>query len=146
MTRLLALFPNLAIEGYLVTSPPDLNYNCIAWAAGETHRPWWQGRFYWPAGVPCDETIDAFLQAYQTLGYIPCADGTLEAGFEKIALYALSGVPKHAARQLPSGRWSSKLGSAEDIEHDLDGLVGVLYGAAVQFLKRPLAGLPPRGP
>jgi hypothetical protein len=140
MPSLLDLFPNLSATGYQVTSPPDLNYNCIAWAAGETHRPWWPGGFYWPPGVPCQETLAAFIEAFRTLGYVPCDEGNVEVGFEKIALFALSGVPKHAARQLPNGRWSSKLGVAVDIEHALEGVAGALYGTATQFLKRPLGG------
>lgn len=38
------------------------------------------------------------------------------------------GIPSHAARQLPNGRWTSKCGQAEDIEHDLRDLEGRLYG------------------
>ncbi|MCI0637958.1 MAG: hypothetical protein L0Y72_23715 [Gemmataceae bacterium] len=37
-------------------------------------------------------------------------------------------MPTHAARQLPTGRWSSKLGPSEDIEHDLHALEGEIYG------------------
>jgi hypothetical protein len=62
----------------------------------------------------------------------------LESGFEKIALYALEGHPKHAARQLPDGAWSSKLGKYIDIAHSLNGLEGTVYGQVVGFLKRRL--------
>lgn len=45
--------------------------------------------------------------------------------------------PTHAARQLSSGHWTSKLGDCEDIEHfALDGVANKIYGAAVVFLKR----------
>jgi hypothetical protein len=45
---------------------------------------------------------------------------------------------KHAARQLPTGRWTSKLGKAVDIEHDTpEGVTGPVYGAVVKFLRRP---------
>jgi hypothetical protein len=50
------MFPGLAHGGYQVTSPRDSDYNCIAWAAGDTHNWWWPGgdvgKEYWPAGVP----------------------------------------------------------------------------------------------
>lgn len=46
-------------------------------------------------------------------------------------------MPKHAARQLASGRWTSKLGKLEDIDHALHDLEGMLYGAVVLFMKRP---------
>jgi len=94
----------------------------------------------WPSGARREETVAAFIEAFQTLGFVTCADGALEQGFEKIALYALAGAPKHAARQLPNGHWTSKLGELEDVEHALDGLIGVWYGSVVQVLKRPLPG------
>ena len=77
--------------------------------------------------------------AYRTLGYEPCDNPAFELGFEKIAIYLKDGVPKHASRQLPNGRWSSKLGSAELIEHDFDALEGEIYGEIRQVLKRPLS-------
>jgi hypothetical protein len=90
-------------------------------------------------GVSAELTIAAFIQAYATLGFLPCESSALEDGFEKIALYATpDGEPTHAARQLPTGRWTSKLGRWEDIEHELDGLVCEMYGAVRQILKRPL--------
>jgi len=46
------------------------------------------------------------------------------------------GEPTHVARQLPSGRWTSKMGFLEDIEHTVDALRGFYYGAVTQILKR----------
>jgi hypothetical protein len=55
--------------------------------------------------------MSAFIQAYKSLGYELCDNSELEAGFEKIAIYATSdGEPTHAARQLSVGLWTSKLG------------------------------------
>jgi hypothetical protein len=136
--------PNLAPTGYAVTSSADKVYNCIAWAAGVTDEWWWpdpMGVSPWPPGVRREETITAFLDAFQSLGYVLCTNETLEQGFEKVALYAWAGAPKHAARQLPNGRWTSKLGELEDVEHVLAGLVGTWYGDVVQILKRPLRPL-----
>jgi hypothetical protein len=48
------------------------------------------------------------------------------------------GVPKHAARQLLTGRWTSKLGKMEDIEHGLRDLEGTVYGTVVLIMKRAL--------
>ena len=39
--RLLAAFPGLETTTFRVTSPPDPNYNCIAWAAGRVAEWWW---------------------------------------------------------------------------------------------------------
>ena len=72
------------------------------------------------------------------LGYTPCDGDVLEVGQVRIALYATTtGTPTHAARQLPDGRWTSKLGRWEDIEHRLPDLEGESYGAVVQIMKRP---------
>lgn len=136
-----AEFPRLAATGYRITSKASRIYNCFAWAAGEDDR-WWnplepENPYYWIDGVPAELTVAAFIQAYQTLGYEPCDDSGLEEGFEKIALYATpDGEPTHAARQLPDGKWTSKLGRWEDIEHELDGLICEMDGAVRQILKR----------
>jgi hypothetical protein len=42
----------------------------------------------------------------------------------------------HAARQLPTGHWTSKLGESEDIEHRLHDLEGLIYGQVVLVLAR----------
>jgi hypothetical protein len=137
------VFPRLQGANYRVTSPPDDVYNCIAWAAGATNDWWWPigpGKTYWPDGVPRLVTLEAFREAFATLGYVVCAGEELEPGFEKIALFADSqGVPQHVARQLPNGRWTSKLGKKEDIEHELHDLAGTVYGSVVQIMKRPIS-------
>ena len=68
-----------------------------------------------------------------------CPGEELEAGFEKIALFVDNrDTPRHAARQLPNGRWTSKLGELEDIEHGLHDLEGAEYGSVVAVMRRPL--------
>lgn len=95
---------------------------------------------YWPPNVARHETIESFIHAYETVGYLPSPDGNLEPGFEKIALYIdPSGTPTHAARQLSDGRWTSKLGDFEDIEHDtVNDVTGPCYGTIACYLRRPL--------
>jgi hypothetical protein len=134
-------FPKLIDSGYTVTSPETTDYNCIAWAANNTDAWWWPDSFnlgYWPPGIPRKEMLDAFIKAYELFGYAICGNSQLEAGFEKIAIYAdSSGKPAHAARQLSNGCWTSKLGQLEDIEHDtLDDLTGSEYGAVAVIMKR----------
>jgi hypothetical protein len=61
---------------------------------------------------------------------------------EKVALHAKHGCPTHIARQLPNGRWTSKLGRWEDIEHDEFDLTGNgldEYGDIAQYFKREAA-------
>ena len=139
------VFPGLRGQPYQITSPKDQRYNCIALAAGDDSSWWWpdaSGEDRWPAGVARAETIEAFRDAFAVLGYVVCASEELETGHDKIALFALAGVPKHMSRQLPGGRWVSKLGLSEDIEHALHDLTGMVYGSVVLLLKRPVASLP----
>jgi hypothetical protein len=135
------VFPNLGPSGYKITSPESIDYNCIAWAAEAANQWWWPDHnfsCYWPDKVPREETIEAFIQAFQDLGYEPCEDGSLEPNFNKIVFYAhASGRPTHAARQLRTGKWTSKIGCDIDIEHSLEALVGAEYGRTTKFMKRP---------
>src|SRR2546426_8468560 len=135
------VFPGLRGQSYHIKSPRDRRYNCIAFAAGDDRNWWWPDvaeEDTWPAGVARVTTVAAFREAFATLGYVVCDHDQLETGFEKIALFALAGVPKHAARQLPGGRWTSKLGPMEDIEHGLHDLTGMVYGSVVLVMKRPV--------
>jgi hypothetical protein len=140
--------PQLALHGYTIESPVSRRYNCFAWAAGED-TSWWQppdpdlepmpGN-YWPAGAPDGYTLDAFIQAYVFLGFAPCESGEFNADFDKIALYAdeAAGEPTHAARQLPSGGWASKVGDWEDIVHrTVEALEGGAFGRVTVYLRRP---------
>jgi hypothetical protein len=139
-------FPRLTRTNSRPTSPKNAEYNCIAWAADDMSRPWWpdkNGIGYWPIGVPREATLEAFVAAYETIGYVPCDNGDLEETVEKIAIYAdADGCPTHAARQLKTGKWTSKLGSSAtiDIEHDSPhDIAGNVYGQVVTFLKRARA-------
>ena len=84
-------------------------------------------------------TLEAFCEAFATIGCERCFDDVFEPAFEKVAIFVdQSGVPSHAARQLPTGKWTSKLGRMEDIEHELRALEGGTYGSVALILRRPL--------
>lgn len=85
------------------------------------------------------ETVAAFQEAFGLLGFVVCQDEQAEPGVEKIALFVDKEGPQHAARQLPSGRWSSKIGELEDIEHTLRDLEGAEYGMVAVIMSRPIA-------
>ena len=135
-------FPKLTPQNHSLVSPATAEYNCIAFAAGDQRDWWWPdpaGLSYWPSTAAREETVAAFQQAYASLGYELCSNANLETGFEKIAIYAIGGTPTHAARQRPDGRWVSKLGELEDIEHSSLGvLTGKLYGEVAAVLRRAL--------
>lgn len=136
-----ALFPSLRSARFDVTSPPDHRYNCIAHAATDATR-WWEpvalGGYYWPPGVPRAMTLASYQAAFESLGYTRCVSGGLERGVERVAIYVDGqGTPTHAARQLPSGAWTSKLGKEVDIEHaDPVSVAGAHYGSVAVYLRR----------
>ena len=77
------------------------------------------------------------LQIFAVHGYSPCDSADHEPGHEKIAIYSRERRFKHAARQLKSGRWASKLGEEQDIEHErVEHVTNVSYGAPEDFLVR----------
>jgi hypothetical protein len=157
LAHLEARFDKLAAAGYEKTSeqtnyPPHPGaYNCIAWAASDVRHFWWPDPTDptpdWPRWSKREETIEAFVSAFKWLGYVQCDNSRLELGFEKVALYAIGSAPKHMARQLKDGTWTSKCGGAEDITHyTLDALESygpsrgpnqkAEYGSPVLFMKR----------
>lgn len=71
-----------------------------------------------------ENTRAGFRDAFATLGYAVCTNGSVEDGIEKIAIFVdQKDVPTHTARQLRDGTWTSKLGQGIDITHDeLDGV------------------------
>src|SRR5207249_2060929 len=95
---------------------------------------------YWPTGLQRTVALSAFVAMFESLGYKLSESEGVESNLVKIAIYAADdGRPTHAARQLSSGRWSSKLGQLEDIEHDsLATLEGQAYGSVAHIMKRQL--------
>jgi len=142
LSSLSEAFPNLHPDNFHVTSYPSAAYNCIAWAAEDTSAWWWHAPevrgFYWPPGVSHVLVLASFIQLFESLGYHECSSEEMELETEKVALYAdIDGTPTHAARQLASGRWTSKLGQHIDIEHaTLAALEGGVYGSVARILSR----------
>lgn len=139
--------PGLDGADYQITSSPTDDYNCVAWALGEDDTwwsPWEPGVLYWPDGLARDEHVSTFLELFAGQGFEVCADAEIQDGFEKIAVFADEENFTHVALQLPTGRWSSKLGGNCDIEHDLEDLTRLRspsadyrYGEIVAFMRRP---------
>lgn len=141
-------WPNLTKDNARTVSRFDPYYNCLAFVVGDNARRWWpiesevidvglQG-YYWPPDFPREESVENMIAMLRgRLGVEICGDDHLEPGCEKIAIYGISDEPRHFAKQLPNGKWVSKLGPLEDIEHDtVDALSGPLYGNVVVFLRR----------
>jgi hypothetical protein len=135
-------YPNLKSNGYEITSPDTIDYNCVAWAMEETDTWWWpipEDESYWLPNVPRQETLEAFIRVFTIVGYQVCFSPVYETNFQKIAIYVLNEKPTHVARQLDNGKWTSKLGSNEDIiHHKLEALEGEKYGKVTTIMKRQI--------
>jgi hypothetical protein len=130
------LFPKLI--NYIPTSPKTTLYNCLAWALGDSQRWWWPTQrrgVYWPAGMRCDNSIEAFDEFFVGGGASIVTEQSFESGFIKVALFAMGAVPKHVSRQLANGMWTSKMGSSLDISHSLLDVEGPEYGDLVRIYK-----------
>jgi len=125
---------------YRITSEQDNYYNCIAWAAGYNDDWWSHDEDYRWIGER-GPGIQNLVSLFNALGYAECNSDLPEAGYVKVALYAKEGNWTHAARQLENGRWTSKLGIYEDIEHAApQDLCGGLYGQVHSVMRRQREG------
>lgn len=129
---------------YRKTSSATFEYNCLAWALGANWAFFSPESkhlgYYWPPGVPREWNLRNIRKIFNLHGYHDETNSRiLETGFEKVAFYVDNeGEPSHFARQLESGKWTSKLGDLIDIEHDdLECLECEDYGEVSLILKRP---------
>lgn len=142
-------FPGLRYdEKFEITSPQDPNYNCIAWAYQLKNRWMWPPRgqqiwaldavTYWPDDNASTD-VERFVDAFRLKGYEKCETSDFEEGYRKIVLYVKPGTTEctHAARQLSSGLWTSKLGRWYDIQHGTpQAIEGSLYGSVYCYMRK----------
>ena len=136
--RLIKDFPRLDREDFQVISPASNEYNCIAYAAGDTSQ-WWSDelQYYWPTTVARNPSITGLENLFKWLGFKKCHSPRLEADYQKVALYASKGLWTHAALQMATGHWRSKLGPEELIEHESPlSVTGDLYGNVYLYMRR----------
>ena len=149
--RPLRNFPDLNQTNCKITSDESILYNCVAWAAGINNKYYWPDgseglnpdfKPVWPKGIPNQEDVESLVAFFETYGYSLCEGPELEEGFLKVAIFVLCGEPTHASRQLPCGKWTSKMGwDGVDIMHvDLHCIEGRLYGKATHYLKKAVSG------
>jgi len=129
-------------KGYDPVSPATIEYNCLSWALGINWtrydpEPNCAG-YYWLPGVEREWSLKAISKILEIHGYQICVGSDLEEGYEKVVIYIdETDTPRHFARQLPNGKWTSKLGDLNDIEHEtLECLAVPDYGKPQLVLKR----------
>ena len=133
-------FPNSKLDPFLVTSLQTTHYNCIAWAYGDNTKWYWPDSaniYFWPNEISRVEKIENFIELFKLLGYNVCANGALDAGYLKVAIYSDKfGKPTHAARQLINGFWTSKLGENFDVTHTIFSMQNGSYGNVAVFMRK----------
>ena len=149
--QLLALFPNLALGSFRITSRWEPAYNCIAWASGDTDAVWQPPRVvlsgeaqltatYWPRRAPAEWTKHAIAEVFRLQSYRDASPNEREnEELDRIAIYATeSGVPTHVAwSSAGMSLWASKLGRNVDIVHSRPSdIEGKEFGMAQHFMCR----------
>lgn len=130
-------FPNSKIGSNIIfTSLKGDEYNCAAWAI-EIIDQWVEFK---DKNGNYDLSIDRYVQYYEEHGFSKCDNKEPEYGIIKIAIYADEKEEfTHVARQIQGGKWTSKLGDWEDVEHnDLDVLSGQSYGKPHTFMQKKI--------
>lgn len=138
--ELAGIFPKLAAEGFEIVDPPSNQYNCIAFAAGDTGK-WWSIHQpdYWPTHATRSNSIESLVEVFAGLGFERCRDSRTEPGFGKVALYQQQGAWTHAAVQTPRRVWLGRTDPGLIIEHrNPELLAGGAYGNPTTHMQRSL--------
>lgn len=144
---LIGWFPALGKDpNFRITSDSTPAYNCIGWALGMNDV--WVGLYHptnyawtwWPESVPCNENRDSLISLFEYFGFSKCADSTIEADYDKVALYADEEGWTHAARVIGDNIFHSKIGTAWDIHHSGGNTFdNTEYGSIYAYMKRPIS-------
>ncbi len=105
--------------------------------------------YRWILDLPLDWKLETLTAIFGRYRYEACGlNANHEEAYEKVAIYVDDqddGDVSHVARQLMNGRWVSKLGKDEDIEHDtLEALEAdtlqfpAAYGRVALVMKRSI--------
>lgn len=136
-------WPNLKDGTFEKTSDEGIYQNCVGFVVGI--RRWIDSYSqFWPDDLETGDTPEHYAAFFKKHGFEICADGSLENGTEKLAIYAKGHKYssqkefKHVAIQQNDGKWKSKMGKLEDIEHPTTKTICCGdYGEAIIFMRRP---------
>lgn len=147
------IFPHLNRKNalFVVTSPRDESYNCIAWAMGLNDRwvdPDEASGHWWPVKYNDINTQigqDGLIRAFQTMGFRECDNDNIEKHYDKVALYynPVNNLWTHAARVLSPVEYHSKAGKLWDFHHgsgdalNNKAMPDKTYGVVYTIMKRP---------
>jgi hypothetical protein len=119
--RFKGYFPNLDVNGAIVTGEASTVYNCISWTLGLADRWLWPGN-----------TLTNFDAFYRGFGLVRANDGPIAAwGLSNLNMThgSVSGIGH-------GPRWESKCGADLLIQHGLNELVSSSYGRVLAFYRK----------
>jgi hypothetical protein len=131
-------FPNSFEFPFEITSPETAQYNCVAWALGDSEH-WWEADedFQWLDDIEYSQTLNALQSFFEKFNFQISSNLLFEIGFEKVVLYSDDGVQcSHVSRQLDENLWTSKLGVSYDVSHNINALENGMYGQVALIMKR----------
>lgn len=151
------LWPNSRNKPLKIKSPITPKYNCVAYSLNREDI-WYesidnddirnglcvllQRSIIWPEALSKGILINNYLELYKLNGFekVNDLDISVEVGYVKIAIYGnTEQVFTHVCRQMEDGKWVSKLGSFQDVEHDdLEVLEGSHYGKVMVVMKKKI--------
>jgi len=127
-------------SNFVLKSPFTFQYNCIAFAMGMKDRwvdssnlPW----HWWPASVNKSLRELDLINAFRFFGFEECGmDDTIDADYDKVALYHNSKGWTHAARIVEEGIYHSKFGASYDGTHSRGDVLFAQYGTVFIVMRR----------
>lgn len=140
LTRPDAFGKKLELDGnFHLTSPSTYQYNCIAYAMGMQDRwvdsanlPW----HWWPPVHKGMAETD-LIEAFRFFGFEVCGmDDSIEADYDKVALYRNVDGWTHAARVVDNGIYHSKFGASYDGTHSCGDVLQAQYGDPFVIMRR----------
>ena len=143
LTRSDAFGQELEFDGnFHLLSPFTYLYNCIAYALGMQDRwvdsadlPW----HWWPPIHKGRKESD-LVEAFRFFGFEECGmDDSIDADYDKVALYGNADGWTHAARVVSDGIYHSKFGASYDGTHSRGDVLKSQYGVPFVIMRRPKA-------
>ena len=130
-------FPNLKHkENFEYTSNQTDDYNCVAWANEKDDDfitiP------YYNSNDCFNDMLEGYINYFISFGFERTEYFEKDNKYTIIALYTKDENQfMHVARLLENGKWTSKIGNWEDIEHTtLNSLSGGAYGEPTVFMRK----------
>jgi hypothetical protein len=121
-------------------SDEDFNYNCLAYALGDTAN-WWEPPMapgqYWPPGFSNDVTVATVEKIIRLHGFTREVEAGVDPETDAIAIFSKGTNWTHFSKY-HKGRRASKLGEGHDVSDvHPQHLEGRLYGTGAKILARP---------